>query len=155
MNPKSQTLFGFKLEQSQMDPGGKRIREIGWLDIFFLLWEKMILFLPFVFSCSLLSVSSMDHSFLSSLHPSVCLSAPWHVCFLSLFTPVTIALSPLFFFLLPFICGLFLLIKTCGSQPRCSIYPCSSQRSAESCTTEQAWPQLAELPWLPTHDPQV
>ena len=73
---------------------------------------KMILFLPFVLSCSLLSVSSMDHSFHSSLRPSVCLSAPWNVCFLSLFTPVTIALSPLFFFLLPFICGLFLLKGT-------------------------------------------
>lgn len=94
-----------------MDPERERIREIGRLDIFLLLWGKrlsLLFSLSLFFHRSLLYVSCISHSsFLPYLYTSLCLSSPWEVCFSSLFTSVsllfTTALSQLFLSTSPFL----------------------------------------------------
>lgn len=123
MNPKSQTLFGFKLELLRINPGGKRIRDVGWLVVFFFLWEKwwtlisscflilLILFLLYV------SFAAYPPSLSSSPYPSISLSPLSMGClFSSLFPPISPSSPPLClhscYSALSFICGEFLLPGT-------------------------------------------
>lgn len=110
-----------------MDPGGKRIRDIGWLDVFFLLWEKWstLLFLLLLFShtshtlstfCLVHCPSSFFSFFLLSIHLSASLvhGMPVLISFSSR-QPVFATALPLLsgYFALPIICGSFLQVHHC------------------------------------------